>query len=89
MAAHPQVTLLLLPRYCPRANPIECAFGDGHDGCTRNHQRKRVSELVAEVEDHVHLNGPWPDQLSELYDAPAVTAAVEKIAAQKQAKVAA
>jgi DDE superfamily endonuclease len=41
LAAHPRVTLLFLPTYCPRASPIECAFGDVHDCCTRNHQRKR------------------------------------------------
>ena len=26
----------------PRANPIERAFGDGHDCCTRNHQREAL-----------------------------------------------
>jgi putative transposase len=41
LAAHPRVRLLLLPTYGPRAHPIERACGDGHDGCTRNHQRKR------------------------------------------------
>ena len=41
LAVHPRVTLLFLPTYCPRANPIERAFGDVHDCCTRNHQRKR------------------------------------------------
>jgi transposase len=89
LAAHPRGTRLLLPTYCPRANPIERAFGDVHDCCTRNHQRRRLPDLVADVEDHLHLNGPWQYKLSELYDAPAVTAALEKIAAQKQAKVAA
>jgi putative transposase len=89
LATHPRVTLLFLPTYCPRANPIERAFGDLHDCCTRNHQRQRLSALVADVEDHVHLNGPWPSKLSALYDEPAVTAAVEKIAAAEQAKVAA
>jgi transposase len=89
LAAHPRVTLLFLPTYCPRANPIERAFGDVHDCCTRNHQRKRLPELVADVEDHLHRNGPWPYKLSDLYDEPAVTAAVEKIAAEEYAKVAA
>jgi transposase len=89
LATHPRVTLLFLPTYCPRANPIERAFGDVHDCCTRNHRRQRLPDLVADVEDHVHLNGPWPYQLSELYYEPAVTAAVEKIAAEEQAKVAA
>ena len=41
LATHPRVTRLFLPTYCPRANPIERAFGDVHDCCTRNHQRKR------------------------------------------------
>jgi transposase len=87
LAAHPQVTLLWLPTYCPRANPIERAFGDVHDCCTRNHQRKRLPDLVADVEDHLHLNGPWKYKLSDLYNEPAVTAAVEKIAAEERAKV--
>jgi putative transposase len=89
LAAHPRVTLLWLPTYGPRAHPIARAFGDVHDGCTRNHQRKRLPDLVTEVEDHLHLNGPWKYQLSELYDEPAVTAAVENIAAKEHTTVAA
>jgi putative transposase len=89
LATHPRVTLLFLPTYCPRANPIERAFGDVHDCCTRNHQRTRLSELVADVEDHVHLNGPWQYKLSDLCYEPAVTAAVEKIAAEEHAHIAA
>jgi Glycosyltransferase family 9 (heptosyltransferase) len=34
------------------------------------------------VDDHVHLHGPWPDQRSALYAAPAVTVEVENIAAE-------
>jgi len=89
LAAHPRVTLLFLPTYCPRANPIERAFGDVHDCCTRNHQRKHLPDLVADVEDHLHLNGPWQYKLSQLYYEPAVTAAVEKIAAEEHVMVAA
>jgi transposase len=89
LAAHPRVTLLFLPTYCPRANPIERAFGDVHDCCTRNHQRKRLPELVADVEDHLHLNGPWKYRLADLYYEPVVTAAVEEMAAPEHAKVAA
>jgi putative transposase len=89
LATHPRVMLLFLPTYCPRANPIERAFGDVHDCCTRNHQRKRLPALVADVEDHVRLNGPWKYKLSDLYYEPAVTAAVENIAAEKHAQVAA
>ncbi len=83
------MTLLLLPTSCPQANPIERVFGDIHDGCTRNHRRKRLPDLVADVEDPVHLNGPWQYQLSDLYDEPAVTAAVENSVVEEQAKAAA
>ncbi len=89
LASHPRFTLLFLPTYCPRANPIERAFGDVHDCCTRTHQRKRLPELVADGEDHWRLHGPWRYQLSDLSYAPAVTVAVEKIVAEEPAKVAA
>lgn len=48
VAQHPRFALLFLPTYCPRANPIERAFGDVHDCCTRNHQRKRLPDLVGD-----------------------------------------
>jgi hypothetical protein len=89
LAAHPRVTLLFLPTYCLRANPIERAFGDVHDCCTRHHQRKRLPTLVAEVVDHLRLNGPWKYKRSDLYYEPVVTTAVERIAAEEDAKVAA
>ena len=89
MTAHPRVTLLWLPTYCPRANPIERAYGDVHDCCTRNHRRTRLQDLVADVEDHLHRNGPWQYKLSSLYFEPAVTAAVENIVTEEQSKVAA
>ena len=89
LASHPRFVLLWLPTYCPRANPIERAFGDIHDKCTRNHQRKRLRDLVQDVEQHVQANGPWQYKLSRLYDDPEVTAVVERIAAELQPKVAA
>jgi putative transposase len=89
LAAHPRFSLLFLPTYCPRAHPIERAFGDVHDCCTRNHQRKRLTDLVADVEEHLQVNGPWKYTLSNLYYEPAVTAAVEKIAAEEKTEVAA
>ena len=89
LAAHPRLTLLWLPTYGPRANPIARAFGDVHDLCTRNHTRKRLRDLLADVEAHLQLNGPWQYQLPELCYEPAVTAAVEKIASEEHAKVAA
>jgi putative transposase len=79
LAKHPRIRLLFLPTYCPRANPIERAFGDVHDLCTRNHTRKRLRDLVADVVEHLDVNGPWRYKLSDLYDDPAVTAAVERM----------
>lgn len=76
LAAHPRFELLYLPTYCPRANPIERAFGDVHDNCTRNHTRKRMWHLVKDVKQHLRVNGPWRYALSELYYTPEVTAAV-------------
>jgi transposase len=89
VASHPRFELLWLPTYCPRAHPIERVFGDVHDKCTRNHKRKRLRDLVQDVERHLEENGPWQYRLSRLYDAPEVIAAVENIAAEKHAKVAA
>lgn len=81
LTAHPRFDLLFLPTYCPKANPIERAFGDVHDKCTRNHTRKRLWKLVKDVEQHLQVNGPWPYALSELYYTPEVTAAVEALGA--------
>jgi DDE superfamily endonuclease/winged helix-turn-helix protein len=89
LARHPRFALLWLPTYCPRANPIERVCGDVHDKCTRNHTRKRLRDLVQDVERHMEENGPWQYRLSQLYEAPEVTAAVENIAAETQAKMAA
>jgi hypothetical protein len=89
LATHPRLALLWLPTYCPRANPIERAFGDGHDTCTRNHKRKRLRDVIGDVERHLHANGPWLYKLSRLYQEPEVTAAVECIAAEAQAQRAA
>jgi transposase len=79
LAAHPRFELLYLPTYCPQANPIERAFGDVHDKCTRNHTRKRMWHLVQDVKRHLQVNGPWRYALSELYYTPEVTAAVQAL----------
>jgi transposase len=75
---HSRFQLLFLPTYCPRANPIERCFGDLHDKVTRNHRRKRMRDLVADAQRHLAQNGPWPYQLSEIYDAAEVTQAMKK-----------
>jgi hypothetical protein len=67
-----------------QANPIERAFGDVHDKCTRNHQRTRIEELVGDVEQHLSTNGPWQYKLAQLYYAPDVTIAVTRIAKEPQ-----
>ena len=79
LAAHPRFEVLYLPTYCPRANPIERAFGDVHDKCTRNHTRKRIWHLVQDVIRHLRSNGPWRYALSEIYYTPEVTTAVEAL----------
>lgn len=84
LAVHPRFELLFLPTYCPKANPIERAFGDVHDKCTRNHQRTRIEDLVWDVEQHLLANGPWQYQLSQLYYSPEVTAAVKRITQKQQ-----
>jgi transposase len=81
LAAHPRFELLYLPTYCPQANPIERAFGDVHDKCTRNHARKRIWHLVHDVKQHLQVNGPWHYALSEIYYTPEVTAAVQALRA--------
>jgi transposase len=81
LAAHPRFELLFLPTYCPQANLIERAFGDVHDKCTRNHQRKRLWTLVRDVAQHLAVNGPWHYQLSKIYYTPEVTVAVQALAA--------
>jgi transposase len=85
LAAHPRFELLYLPTYCPDANPIERAFGDVHDKCTRNHTRQRMWHLVRDVKQHLRINGPWQYALSELYYTPEVTAAVATLRAAQRA----
>lgn len=88
LAAHPRVELLFLPTYCPQANPIERVFGDTHDKVTRNHWRKRIRDLVADVERHFARNGPWRYELGSVYETPDVQAEYRKLV-QATAKAAA
>ena len=88
LSEHPRFELVWLPTYCPKANPIERAFGDVHDKCTRNHRRKRLRDLIEDVRRHLRVNGPWRYKLSdEIYNTPEITAAVAELesAAQLQA----
>ena len=83
LAEHPRIELLLLPTYCPKANPIERVFWEVHDKCTRNHRRKQIGQLVGDVEQHLKVNGPWPYKLSEIYYTAEVTAAVKELEKQQ------
>jgi transposase len=85
LAAHPRFELLFLPTYCPKASPIERAFGDVHEKCPRNHKRKRLGAVVRDVERHFAVNGPWRDELSEIYYTAEVTAAVQALLAAETA----
>jgi transposase len=85
---HPRFLLLFLPTYCPRANPIERCFGDRHDKVTRHHRRKRMRDLVADVQRHLTQNGPWQYRLSESYQAAEVTQALQELPALPSAAVA-
>jgi len=80
LGAHARFQLLFLPTYCPRANPLERVFGDAHDKITRNHKRKRLRDLVADVGRHLDRNGPWPYRLSAIYQEPEVSAARNQLA---------
>jgi hypothetical protein len=81
LAVHARFELLYLPTDCPQANPIERAFGDVHDKCTRNHIRKRIWHRVHDVKRHMQINGPWRYTLSDIYYTPEVTAAVQVLKA--------
>jgi putative transposase len=83
LAAHPRFELLCLPTYCPRANPIERVFGDTHDKVTRNHKRKRLRDLVADVGRHLDRNGPWPYRLSTIYQTPEITTMLKNLRQDK------
>jgi transposase len=79
LTLHPRFELLRLPTYCPRANPIERLFGEVHNQVTRNHKRKRLRDLVADVGRYLDRHGPWPYQLSIIYQEAEVTAALKKL----------
>ncbi len=88
LAQHPRFEVVWLPSYCPRANPIERAFLDVHDKCTRNHKRTHIAELVGDVVWHLKRNGPWRYKLSEIYNEAEVDRAVIELSAAEKLKAA-
>jgi len=88
LAQHPRFELVFLPAYCPQANPIERAFGDVHDKCTRNHKRTQITDLVSDVVWHLKANAPWRYKLSKIYYTPAVDSAVAEVQTERKLKAA-
>jgi transposase len=86
---HPRFELVWLPSYCPKANPIERAFGDVHDKCTRNHTRRQLSTLVGDVEQHLANNGPWAYKLSKIYFTYEVDVALNRLYLEDSLRLAA
>lgn len=88
IAFHPRFELAWLPAYCPQANPIERAFGDVHDKCTRNHKRTQVTDLVGDVVWHLKANAPWRYKLSKIYYTPEVNQTVAELATTRKLEAA-
>ena len=88
LAHHPRFEIVWLPGYCPEANPIERAFGDVHDKCTRNHKRTKIADPVGDVVWHLKRNGPWRYKLSSIYYEPEVDAALAELNDAQQLKAA-
>ena len=86
--AHTRFEVVWLPSYCPKANPIERAFGDVHDKCTRNHKRGRIADLVDDVKWHLKRNGPWRYQLPSIYYTPEIDTAVAELSDAQKLKAA-
>ena len=89
LAAQPRVEILWSPRYCPQANPIERAFGDIHDKCTRNHTRKTLRWLLWDVKQHLLKNGPWEYKVPSIYYEAEVGAELIKLSLASGLKLAA
>ncbi len=85
---HPRFEIVWLPSYCPKANPIERAFGDVHDKCTRNHKRTQLDDLLSDVKWHLKRNGPWRYKLSSIYYESEVDAALAELNNAQQLKAA-
>jgi hypothetical protein len=78
LARHPRFVLLWLPRYCPKANPIERIFGHLHDQITRNHRHGSLPPLLAEGQRYLRRRAPH-GQLPSIYREPAVPSALRQL----------
>ena len=89
VSAPPALYVALCADLLSAGPPIERVCGDVHDKCTRHHKRKRLRDLMKDVEWSVQENGPWHYKLSQVYYASEITAAVENLAAEATSKAAA
>lgn len=55
-----RVVLHFLPPYCPEANPIERVWRDLHADVTRNHCRRNMNELMADVRAWIERRNDRP-----------------------------
>jgi transposase len=78
LARHPRFVLLWLPRYCPKANPIERVFADLHDQITRHHRHRTLPPLWAEVQSYWRRRAHH-GQLPSIYREPAVKSALRRL----------
>jgi DDE superfamily endonuclease/Winged helix-turn helix len=78
LARHPRFILLWLPRYCPKANPIERVFGNLHDQITRNHHHCTLPPLLAEVQRYLRRRAHH-GQRPSIYREPAVESALRQL----------
>jgi transposase len=78
LAGHPRLVLLWLPRYCPKANPIERIFGALHDQITRNHRHRTRPPLLAEVPRYLRRRAHH-GQLPSIYREPIVKSALRQL----------
>jgi DDE superfamily endonuclease len=78
LACHPRLVLLWLPRYGPKANPMEPILGDRHDQITRPHRHRTLSPLGAQVQPYWRRR-PRHGQLPSIYHEPAVKSALRHL----------
>jgi DDE superfamily endonuclease len=78
LARHPRFVWLWLPRYCPKAPPIERVFGDLHDQITRNHHHRTLSPLLAEAQQYLRRPAHH-GRLPSIYYESAVESTVRRL----------
>lgn len=60
LARHPRrIVLHYLPKYAPETNPIERVWWHLHETITRNHRRRTIDELLADVYEWIEAHGDF------------------------------